>query len=309
MIFRTAILLLLLAGVVPPHVQAQSEVTFSATTVADAFVATGSPTNTIGPDLANDNFGHAGILYITPAASPNGEYESLLQFDLSGATNLFTTSYGPSWLVTNVSLTFAGNFGGVGEQPDNSAFNPISGGNFVIEWLADNNWLEGTGRPNQPTTDGVTYASLPALLAQPAENLCTNTYVPPGDNVAVTWALPLSTNLVNNIANGTLVTFRLYAADNKVSYLFNSHNFAGNHPLINITAIPLLKITSGRWTNGVFRLAGLGIPNQIYQIQASTNLTNTNWLTLGGTNADTAGTIQFDDPSPIQTIRFYRLVH
>jgi hypothetical protein len=290
---------------------ARAQVTYTITTSADAFLATGSPTNPKGPDLTNDNFGIAGVLYIAPAISPNGEYQSVLKFDLSGATNLFNATYGSNWLISGISLELAGNFGAAREQPDNAFFNPINGGNFVIQWLADDDWVEGTGRPNAPTTDGVTYGSLPALLAEAHEILCTNTYVPPGDNVHVTWPLPLNQDLVNDIMAGGPVSFRFYAADNQVSYLFNSHNFGnGNQPLIHVTAIPQLRMISGYFTNGMFHLIAIGGTNLPCQMQASSDLSATNWQTLGTVTADGAGVIQFDDSTVANhNQRYYRLAY
>lgn len=287
----------------------QAQVAFTSTTSDDAFLATGSPGNPIGTDLTAANFGAAGVLYIAPAVSANGEYQSVLKFNLSGATNLFNATYGPNWIITAISLELTGSFGTQGQPPDNAIFNPINGGKFVIEWLAADNWVEGNGRPNAPTTDGVAYSSLLALLASAHEILCTNTYAPPGNNVHLTWPLPLKTNLVNDIASGGTVSFRLFAADDQISYLFNSHNFGnGNQPLIHVTAIPLLKIVSGDFTNGIFHLTGSGGTNASYQIQASTDLSTTNWQTLGVVNADSAGAIQFDDPSTTNhSRRFYRL--
>lgn len=251
----------------------QAQVTFTGTTSDDAFLATGSPSNPKGADLTGANFGTAGVLYIAPAGSMNGEYQSVLKFDLAGATNLFNATYGPNWIITVISLELTGNFGTQGQQPDNAIFNPVNGGNFAIEWLAADNWVEGTGRPNAPTTDGVTYSSLPTLLAGTHEILCTNTYTPPGNNVHLTWPLALKTNLVNDIANGGPVSFHFYATDSQISYLFNSHNFGnGNQPLIHVTAIPLVKIDSGYLTNGIFHLTGLGGTNAPYQIQGSTDL-------------------------------------
>ena len=288
---------------------AQAQVTYTITTSADAFLATGSPANPKGLDLTNANFGIAGVLYVAPAGSPNGEYQSVLKFDLSGATNLFNATYGSNWLISGISLELAGNFATAGAQPDNAIFNPINGGNFVIEWLADDDWVEGTGRPNMPTTDGVAYGSLPALLAETHEILCTNTYVPPGDNVHVTWPLPLSQDLVDDITNGGPVSFRFYAADNQVSYLFNSHNFGnGNEPLIHATAIPRLKMISGYSTNGLFHLIAVASTNLPCQMQASSDLSATNWQTLGTVTADDAGVIQFDDSTDSgHNQRYYRL--
>jgi hypothetical protein len=291
------------------HTQAQAQVTFTSTAADDAFLATGSPSNPKGTDLTGVNFGAAGVLDVAPASSADGEFQSVLKFNLSGATNLFNATYGPNWIITSISLELAGNFATQGAQPDNAIFNPVSGGNFVIEWLADDNWVEGTGRPNASTTDGVTYNSLATLLTDMHEILCTNTYSPPGDNVHLTWPLPLKTNLLNDIAGGGAVSFRLYAADNRVSYLFNSHNYGnGNQPLIHITAIPLLEIFSGSFTNGFFHLVGIGGTNAPNQIQASDDLSTTNWQTLGTATADATGTVHFDDLTAANhSQRFYRI--
>ena len=290
---------------------ARAQVTYTVISSADAFLATGSPTNPDGPDLTNDNFGMAGVLYVAPATSPNGEYQTVLKFDLSGATNLFNATYGSNWLISGISLELAGNVGTAGKPADNAIFNPINGGNFVIEWLADDDWVEGTGRPNNLTMDGVTYGSLPALLAEAHEILSTNTYVPPGDNVPVTWPLPLNQDLVNDIMGGGPVSFRFFAADNQVSYLFNSHNFGnGNQPLIHITAIPSFRIVSGNFTNNVFHLVACGGTNFQYQLQGTSDLTPTNWQNLGTFTADGTGAIQFDDTTASNhNQRYYRLAY
>jgi hypothetical protein len=289
---------------------AYAQMTFTVTTSDDAFLATGPTNNSGGTDLTGLNFGAAGVLAVASASATNGEFQSVLKFTLTGELALFNTAYGTNgWSINGISLELASNVGGAGEQPDNPIFNPVSTGNFAVEWLADDNWVEGTGRPRQPTTDGVTYDSLPTLLSGAHEILCTNTYVPPGDNVHLIWPLPLRTQLVGDIAGGGPVSFLLYAADDQVSYLFNSHDFGnGNQPLIHITAIPLLEILSGNFSNNVFHLTGQGGAGLIYEVQASSDLTTTNWQTLGGTTADGVGAIQFDDVTATNhNLRFYRL--
>ncbi len=202
----------------------------------------------------------------------------------------------------------ASNYGVGGVQPNNPIFNVINGGQFAIEWLSDANWVEGTGTPNLPTTDGVCYDSLPELLTPPCEILCTNTYVPPGNNIRVFWPLPLTTNLVGNITNGGNVSLLFFAADNQVGYLFNSYKYGrGNEPYLNVVALPLRPILSGAFTNGGFQLSGLGSDNAAYQVQACTNLAVTNWLTIGVANADGNGNILFEDFSATNAQRFYRL--
>ncbi|HEY1490702.1 MAG TPA: hypothetical protein VGF90_06650, partial [Verrucomicrobiae bacterium] len=136
--------------------------------------------------------------------------------------------------------------------------------------------------------------------------------LPPGNNVPLTYALPLTANLVTEVASGSNVSLLFYAADDQIGYLFNSYSYGrGNEPLIHVTANPLPpKILSGYFTNGLFHLAGVGGMNLQYQVQASSNLGITNWQTIGTATADGAGMIQFDDTNATkQPQRFYRLSH
>lgn len=288
---------------------ARAQVIYSNTTVQSAFLATGSPDNTVGTDLTNLNFGAAGTLAISPASADKGQFQSLLMFNFAGAVSFFDSAYGSNdWSVTGISLQLTSNYGTEGVQPNNGIFNIINGGNFVIEWLADNDWLQGSGTPNLPTTDGVTFGSLPTLVSELCEILCTNTYSPPGNNVPVTYTLPLNTNLLSDIENGTNATLLFYAADNQIGYLFNSLKYGhGNQPMIFVTAIPILEILSGSLTNGLFHLTARGGANLQYQVQAITNLATTNWETIGTVTADTNGFIEFDDTTATNPRRFYRL--
>jgi hypothetical protein len=165
--------------------------------------------------------------------------------------------------------------------------------------------------PNLPTTDGITYDSLPDLLSGAHEILCTNIYSPSGNNVPVTYTLPLTTNFVNDVTAGGDVTFLLYAADDQIGYLFNSYSYGrSNEPLLQVAAalntMPL-KILSGYFTNGLFHFTGIGGTNFQYQLQANSDLTTTNWQMIGTATADSTGAIQFDDTTTNQPQRFYRL--
>jgi hypothetical protein len=295
---------------------ANGQVTYSGTTSADAFLATGSSNNPAGSDLTGLNFGDAGTLVVAPAASAKGEFQSVLRFSLSNAVSMFNTNFGVgNWTITNISLTLTSNYGSNGVQPNNAIFPSISGGNFVIEWLSNDTWTEGTGTPNLPTTDGVTYDSLSVtdLLSGAHTILCTNTYTPPGDNVPVTYTLPLNTNLLDDVSGGGDISLLFYAADSQIGYLFNSHEYGrGNQPLINATAtlkVVQPKFLSAYFTNGLFHLAGIGGTNLQYQVQANSALTTTNWQTIGTATANGAGVFQFDDAAATPPHRFYRLSH
>ena len=287
----------------------QAQVTYTATTVQDAFLTTGSPDNPVGTDLTNENFGAAGTLAISPASADKGEFQSVIMFNFADAMTLFNGAYGTNgWVIASITLQLTSNYGTNGVQPNNRIFNVISNGNFVIEWLSDDSWAEGTGTPALPTMDGVTFGDLPELLSGRTSILGTNTYTPPGINVPVTYSLPLDTNLLANIESGGNTTLLFYAADNEIGYLFNSHEYGrGNQPLISVTARPLLEILSGSFTNGVFSLTGTGIANEQYEVQANSNLATTNWQTLSTVTAGTNGVIEFADTTATNQQRFYRL--
>ena len=289
--------------------QARAQLTYTTTTVQDAFLATGAPDNPVGTDLTDLNFGAAGTLAVSPASADKGEFQSVIMFSFADALTLFNTTYGTNgWVVTNITLQLTSNYGTNGVQPNNKIFNVISGGNFVIEWLSNDSWAEGTGTPALPTMDGATFDDLPELLSGQTSILCTNTYTPPGDNVPVTYTLPLDTNLLADIKSGGNTTFLFYAADNQIGYLFNSHEYGrGNQPLIDVTAMPLLAILSGNFANGIFYLTGTGVANEQYEVQANANLTTTNWQMLGTVTAGINGVIQFTDAIATNQQRFYRL--
>ena len=229
--------------VLPVIDHAQSSYTIN-NTIADAFLATGSPNNPVGTDLTTLNFGGAGTLAISPASSTKGEMDSIIQFSLASAFSQFNTTYGAgNWQVTGFTLSLASNFGGQGEQPNNGIFNTINAGNFGIDWLGNNSWVEGTGSgmgsPGYPNTSAVSYDSIPSLFSDGSSSLGTFTYTPPGDNVYVNYTLPVDLNLVSDVESGGNASLYFFAADNQVSYLFNARSFASNHPELTITVSPV----------------------------------------------------------------------
>jgi autotransporter-associated beta strand protein len=61
--------------------------------------------------------------------------------------------------------------------------------------------------------------------------------------------------------------------------------------------------------NGSIILSGTGTPNAIYHVQANTNLTGTNWISLGPITADNLGALAFtDSQAGTYPARFYRFV-
>lgn len=228
--------------------RAQATYTINDSTSA-AFMASGSPSNPSGSDLSEVNYGNSGTLAIAPASSTKGAFDSVLMFNTAAAVTQFNSIYGAgNWTITGVTLSLASNFGTQGVQPGNTIFNTINAGSFGINWLADNSWDAGTGggggSAGYPNNDYVDYAYIPTLLSFGNDSLGDFTYTPPGNNKYLTYTLPLDSGLVANAAAGDNLSLYFYAADNQVSYLFNSQVFGSNHPELSLTATPTPEPTT-----------------------------------------------------------------
>jgi len=197
--------------------------------VADAFVTAGPSGN-----LSGNNYGAAGALSVAAPGSPKGEFQSVLQFDLSGARSAFDTQFGAGqWSLQSISLTLTAT------SPNNSIFNATSAGQFSVSWMQNDSWTEGTGTPGSPTTTGITYSSLPSFTSAGDEALGTFSFNG-ATNGTATYTLNLTPGFSADAEAGDLVSLRLFAADSAVSYLFDSRNFgtASARPVLSIVAVP-----------------------------------------------------------------------
>jgi hypothetical protein len=238
--FTNALTIFSVAFALPFIASADTSFTIN-NTVADAFLAAGSPNNPVGTNLSSLNFGGAGTLAIAPASSTKGEFDSVIQFNSTAAVSQFNTTYGAgNWQITGVKLMLASNFGTQGSQPGNNIFNTINAGSFGITWISDNTWAEGNGggmgTPGYPGNSMVSFNSIPTLLSGTTDSLGTYLYTPPGNSSYLTYNLPLNADLVTDAAAGGAVSLYFYAADNQVGYLFNSKEFASNHPELTLIA-------------------------------------------------------------------------
>ncbi len=229
--------------------------TYIADSIADAFLAAGSPGNPVGSDLTGLNFGGTGNLAVSPASSTKGEFDSVIKFNLNGAVSQYNSAYGAgNWQVTGLSLSLNSNFGTQGAQPGNQLFNSANGGNFNIQWISTNSWVEGTnggtGGPGFPTTTAVSFQSIPSLLSEPTAALGTFLYTLPGNNVYVTYDLPLNSNLVNNVTAGGDLSLFLTPADNQIGYLLSARGAGTNpNPHFIVTAAPV-PVPASVWLFG-----------------------------------------------------------
>jgi hypothetical protein len=203
---------------------------FSTNAAADAFVTTGSTGN-----LSANNYGGAGSISLAAPGLPQGEFQSVLQFNLSGAFNSFNNIFGAGqWSLQSVTLQ-------LNAAPANNAiFNTPAAGQFGISWMQNDSWTEGTGSPSAPGASGITFTTLENMLIG-ANDQSLGLFSFNGATSGVfTYSLGLSSGLTGDLLAGENLTVRLFAADGSVSGVFNSRNFGtvANRPLLTVVAVP-----------------------------------------------------------------------
>jgi hypothetical protein len=205
---------------------------FNTQPVADAFVTPGS-----SGSLSSSNFGGAGSLAIAASGLPQGEFQSVLKFDLSAAQSSFNTQFGAGqWTVQSVTLTLTSS------PHNNPIFNNIAPGQFSVSLMQNNSWPEGTGTGGIPSSDGISFSSLLGTYINNATDQALGTFnFPGGSSGQNSYTLTLSSGLVGDVTSGSGLSLRLLAADDTVSYLFTSRSgTAAARPnlLVQVTAVP-----------------------------------------------------------------------
>jgi len=182
---------------------------FSSQSSADAFVDSSQP---------NSNFGAAGAMAVSASGLPQGEFQSVLLFDLSGAANSFNAQFGVGgWALQSVTLQLTASPHG------NAIFNNVAAGQFNVSLMQNNSWVEGTGTGGKPTTDGISFNSLLSVYVNNAADQGLGTFSFAGTTSGQdSYGLTLSSGLVSDVTSGSDASLRLYAADSSVSYLFDS---------------------------------------------------------------------------------------
>lgn len=267
---------------------------FSNSPDADAFVWAANP---------GSNYGAAGALTISgPAANngsgaTNGVFDSFIRFNSGTLVTNFNSLFGPgNWVVNGATLQVTE----VG-MPNNTNFNRGVGA-FEIRWLANTNWMEGSGTPMLPMTNGITYADELNLLNSNTD-ATLGVFTNAGVDGARAFSLGLPAAFVNGIRAGGEVGLFLTAVDPGTGFTMNSRNFgtASLRPVLVISAVPVPVITwlqkSGTdlvltATNGaaggtyyVLQATNLGAPLSQWQPVASTLLSSNGEFSLTLTNA------------------------
>jgi len=199
----------------------------SVSPIADAFLATGTNGN-----LSADNFGGAGSLAVAAGALPGGQFQTLLRFNLSGAKTALDAQFGAGqWSIFDVILTLTAG------PHNNAIFNNNAAGAVNVSLMQNDTWVEGTGTAGTPTTDGVSFNSLPTITSPTDQALGVFTVgsATSGDSL---FMLALTPGLISGIMGGSDIDLRLSAADNAVAFLFQSRNDPSFYPLLTVNVVP-----------------------------------------------------------------------
>ena len=101
----------------------------------------------------------ANALSVAASGLAQGEFQSVMRFDLAAARTFFDTQLGAGqWNIQSVALSLTA-------APGSTFFNASAAGLFDICWMQNDSWIEGTGKPTVPTTIGITYAGLPSYTS------------------------------------------------------------------------------------------------------------------------------------------------
>jgi len=203
--------------------------TFTVTPSADAFVTPGPSGN-----LSGTNYGGAGALSVAAPDLAKGEFQSVMQFNLSSAVASFNAQLGAGqWNIQSITLSLTAT------APNNGIFNASAAGQFGISWMQNDSWTEGSGTPTSPGATGITFSSLPSFLSANDESLGTFSFAG-GTTGMATYTLNLTPDFLADASAGDSVSFRLFAADSGVSYLFNSRSIGtpSARPQLTIVAVP-----------------------------------------------------------------------
>jgi len=210
---------------------------------ADAFVTTGS-----GGSLTAYNYGGAGALSVAAPGLSGGEFQSVLQFGLSGVKSSFDSQFGVgAWSLQSVTLRLTAAF------PNNAMFNSPAAGQFRVAWMQNDGWIEGTGTPQTTSIAGISFSTLSNFVSGSDQVLGTFSYNGATSGNA-SYSLSPAGSFAADIMAGNIVSLRMYAVGSSLSYVANSRNFStgSQWPLLTVSAIAVPE-------PGVAALGGMGL--------------------------------------------------
>jgi hypothetical protein len=267
---------------------------------ADSFVRAQAPAS---------NYGGGGALSVSGAAAVNGSgqqngaFDTLMRFPMNDAVATLDATLGQDWIVTGARLVVTEM-----AMPDNAIFN-LGIGEFEIRWIGTNNWTEGTGRPNAPTSDGVTWQDLPGILNSNLD-VSLGVFTNSGSNAQISFLLTPADSLIADVRSGGELSLYLTAVSPDSGFTFNSRNFGNTNaqPFLELNAVanPGAKIDSIVISNLNAIVSFDTVSNWSYCVLGADNLSGP-WSNLWAMPAQsTNGSGSFVEEA-VRGQRYYRL--
>jgi len=205
---------------------------------ADSFLRAQAPAS---------NYGGGGALSVAGAAAvngtgqQNGAIDTLMRFPMNDVVATFDATLGTDWIITDARLVVTEM-----AMPDSAIFN-LGIGEFEIRWMGTDNWIEGTGRPIAPTSDGVTWQDLPAILNSNVD-VSLGVFTNSGSNAQISFLLAPAASLIADARSGGELSLYLTAVSPDLGFTFNSRNFGNTNaqPFLELNAVanPRARIDS-----------------------------------------------------------------
>ncbi len=208
------------------------------------------------------NFGGAGALAVAGSAAvngvnePQGQYQSILQFDANIATSAFDAQFGPgNWQLTGASLSLYQ----VG-APINPIFN-IGAGSVSFRWVSDDNWLQGIGTPGPPPIDAggneISWNFLQTLVSGAnTANLATAPVAEQTGTISI--PLTLAPAFASDVLAGGFVSIFVAPASSTVGFTFRAIEYfpdPATGPRLVLSAQPLIDFDGDLNCDGIRNLA------------------------------------------------------
>jgi hypothetical protein len=182
-------------------------------------------------------------------------------------------------------------------------------GTLEIRWLMSDSWIEGTGIPVGPTTNGVVWNDI-ASLFNPTADVSLGQFTNSGTDSRLSFVLGLNSSFVTDIRAGGLVTLYLTAVSPQVGFTANSRSvlISTNVPELEIIAAanphPKIEAIADLGTNVL--LSFNTISNRTYVVQVADKPSGSwsNFVTFPAEATNSRAVLS--DPK-ISSQRFYRL--
>lgn len=207
----------LLSLLIVTKVSAIAQITnFTIQAEADAFVRAASP---------DENYGRAGNLSVAGTealngfGAPGGRTESLARFETANLVAGLDSFYGNhDWFIAEAVIRAYEM-----AAPNNAIFSRGLGAFAITALSKGADWIEGSGSPNAPTTDGVTFNDL-ADLFEATRDLRLGSFTNSLVDGFHDFTLALPNGFTAMLESGLPVTLRFFPLDDEIGFTFLSRS-------------------------------------------------------------------------------------